>query len=34
VPEPSPLAMQRYRSGIVLWIADTIWGFVLPGLVL
>ncbi len=26
--------MQRYRSGIVLWIADTIWGFVLPGLVL
>ena len=34
VPEPSPLAMQRYRSGIVLWIVDTIWGFVLPGLVL
>ena len=34
VPEPSALAMQRYRSGIVLWIVDTIWGFVLPGLVL
>jgi STE24 endopeptidase len=34
VPQPSPLAMQRYRSGIVLWIVDTIWGFVLPGIIL
>ncbi len=34
VPEPSPLAMARYRSGIVLWIADTAWGFVLPALIL
>jgi Zn-dependent protease with chaperone function len=34
VPEPSEKAMARYRSGIVLWIADTIWGFVLPALIL
>ena len=34
VPEATPKAMARYRSGIVLWIADTIWGFVLPALVL
>jgi Zn-dependent protease with chaperone function len=34
VPEPSPLAMARYRSGIVLWVVDTVWGFVLPALVL
>ena len=34
VPEPSEKAMARYRSGIVLWIADTIGGFVLPGVIL
>ena len=34
VPEPSDKAMARYRSGIVLWIVDTIWGFVLPGVIL
>jgi hypothetical protein len=26
--------MARYRSGIVLWVADTVWGFVLPALIL
>lgn len=30
VPEPSPEAVSYYRSGNVLWIVDTIWGFVLP----
>ena len=34
VPEPSEKAMARYRSGIVLWIADTIWGFALPAMLL
>ena len=34
VPEPSEKAMARYRSGIVLWVADTVWGFVLPALIL
>ena len=34
VPEPSAQAMARYRSGIVLWIADTAWGFLLPALIL
>jgi Zn-dependent protease with chaperone function len=34
VPEPSETAMARYRSGIVLWVADTVWGFLLPALIL
>jgi Zn-dependent protease with chaperone function len=34
VPEPSEKAMARYRSGIVLWVADTVWGFMLPALIL
>jgi len=34
VPEPSGKAMARYRSGIVLWVADTVWGFALPALIL
>ena len=34
VPEATPKAMARYRSGIVLWIADTIWGFLLPAIIL
>jgi len=34
VPEPSEKAMARYRSGIVLWLVDTAWGFVLPGAIL
>ena len=34
VPEPSDKAMARYRSGIVLWVADTVWSFVLPALIL
>jgi len=34
VPVPSALAEQHYRSGNVLWIISTLWGFVVPGLVL
>jgi len=30
VPPASDLAMQRYRSGNVLWIVDQIWSFVIP----
>jgi Zn-dependent protease with chaperone function len=34
VPEPSEKAMARYRSGVVLWLFDTAWGFVVPAVVL
>jgi STE24 endopeptidase len=34
VPEPSEKAMARYRSGVVLWLADTAWGFILPAAIL
>jgi STE24 endopeptidase len=34
VPEPSEKAMARYRSGVVLWLVDTAWGFILPAAIL
>lgn len=34
MPEPGALALERYRSGNVLWVADTALGFLLPGLIL
>ena len=34
VPVPSALAEQHYRSGNVLWAVSTLWGFIVPGLVL
>jgi STE24 endopeptidase len=34
VPEPSEKAMARYRSGVVLWLADTAWGLILPAALL
>jgi STE24 endopeptidase len=30
VPEPSELALQRYRSGNVLWIINQLWSIVIP----
>jgi STE24 endopeptidase len=33
VPEPSPKAMQYYRSGMWLWVLNRIWGLLLPGLI-
>jgi STE24 endopeptidase len=34
VPEPSEKAMARYRSGVVLWLFDTAWGFIVPAAIL
>jgi Zn-dependent protease with chaperone function len=34
VPEPSTLALRYYHSGNVLWVVDTLVGFLVPGLVL
>ncbi len=34
VPEPSPLAMQYYRSGNWLWGIGQLWGFAVPALLL
>lgn len=34
VPEPSPLAVQYYTSGNWLWIATTLWGLLLPAIIL
>jgi Zn-dependent protease with chaperone function len=34
VPEPSQLARRYQRSGDVLWVADTLVGFLIPGLLL
>jgi Zn-dependent protease with chaperone function len=34
VPEPSELARRYQRSGDVLWVADTLVGFLIPGLLL
>lgn len=34
VPEPSEKAMARYRSGVVLWLFDTAWGFIVPAVIL
>jgi len=34
VPEPSELAVQRYRSGNVLWVVNQAWGLLIPALFL
>ncbi len=34
VPEASELAMQRYRSGNVLWVVNQLWGLLIPALFL
>ncbi len=34
VPEPDQKAMRYYRSGNVLWVVNTIWGFLVPALIL
>ncbi len=30
VPEPSKLAIQRYKSGNILWVVNQIWGLLIP----
>jgi len=34
VPQPSDKAMRYYRSGNVLWVIETLWGFAVPALLL
>ncbi|MBW8874084.1 MAG: M48 family metallopeptidase [Acidobacteria bacterium] len=34
VPQPSDKAMQYYRSGNMLWVVETLWGFAVPALLL
>jgi Zn-dependent protease with chaperone function len=34
VPEPDEKALRYYRSGNVLWVVSTIWGFLVPALIL
>jgi len=34
VPEPSELALQRYRSGNILWFVNQAWGILIPALFL
>src|SRR5262245_32550741 len=34
VPEPDQKAMRYYRSSNVLWVVSTIWGFLVPALIL
>src|SRR5262245_41339373 len=34
VPEPSEKALSYYRSGIVLWIVNVLWGLLIPALFL
>lgn len=34
VPEPSPLAMDYYRSGVWIWFGVQAWGLLVPGLIL
>jgi len=34
VPQPSDKAMRYYRSGNVLWVLETLWGFAVPALLL
>jgi STE24 endopeptidase len=34
IPIPSPEAVRFYRSGNVLWIVSTLWGFLVPALIL
>jgi len=33
IPAPSPQAVRYYHSGIVLWIAGTVWGLLVPALI-
>lgn len=34
VPEPSAKAVRYYQTGNVLWIVTTLWGFLVPGIIL
>src|SRR5215467_7783869 len=34
VPEPSERALSYYRSGIVLWVVNVVWGLLIPALFL
>jgi hypothetical protein len=34
VPEPSPLAMEYYRSGVAIWFLVQAWGLVVPAVLL
>src|SRR5262245_2578718 len=34
VPEPSEKALSYYRSGILLWIVNVVWGLLIPALFL
>jgi STE24 endopeptidase len=34
VPTPSPKAMRYYQSGIALWLLGTLWGFLVPAVIL
>ncbi|HKC87331.1 MAG TPA: M48 family peptidase, partial [Blastocatellia bacterium] len=34
VPEPSEKALSYYRSGIVLWVVNVVWGLLIPALFL
>lgn len=34
IPTPSPEAVRHYRSGNWLWLVSTLWGFIVPGLIL
>src|SRR5262245_50988792 len=34
VPEPSEKALSYYRSGIVLWVVNILWGLLIPALFL
>src|SRR5262245_20221600 len=34
VPEPSEMAVSYYRSGVLLWIVNVVWGLLIPALFL
>lgn len=34
LPEPSPLAVQKYKTGIVLWIVSLLWNLAVPAFIL
>lgn len=34
VPQPSELALERYRSGNIVWVVNQVWGLLIPGLFL
>jgi hypothetical protein len=31
VPQPSELALERYRSGNIIWVVNQLWGLLIPG---